>query len=158
MFVNDAYESGDDADDEPYYGHNHAPIEHPTWFTNISVNGQHYWWIRCKDDYELRGYSYWRVERSPQDPVMPFEFLESLMHMKLFDDLVKEMNSYLNSTSSPLVLLESRRVWLWNPPVVTQQIDDEFEECSWEEVHHQLLLRSRGDALWLPDEYDDETL
>ena len=89
---------------------------------------------------------------------MPFEFLESLMHMKLFDDLVKEMNSYLNSTSSPLVLLESRRVWLWNPPVVTQQIDDEFEECSWEEVHHQLLLRSRGDALWLPDEYDDETL
>ena len=155
MMDDSGYETDHGIDDEPYYANNHVAIEHPTWFLNISVNGHTYWWIRCRDEYEDRGYSYWRVERSPQDPVLPFDYIESLLHVKLFDDLVKEMNSYLDDDLPPLALLHSRRIWAWYPPVVSDQTDEEFIECSWEETYQQLLERSSYDSAWLADEYDD---
>ena len=149
-----ATDDGSD-DDEPYYANNHVAIEHPTWFTNISLNGYTYWWIRCRYEYDTRGYSYWRVERSPEDPVFPFEFIESLSHVNLFDDLVNEMNSYLEDGLPPLSSLRVRRIWAWYPPVVTNQVDAEFVEYPWVEVYQQLLTKSDYDSVWLIDEQAD---
>ena len=104
--------------------------------------------------HDTRGYSYWRVERSPEDPVFPFEFIESLSHVNLFDDLVNEMNSYLEDRLPPLASLRTRRIWAWYPPVVTNQQGDEFVEYTWLEVYQQLLVKSNCDPIWTDEQAD----
>ena len=130
------------ANQTPFYAHNGVPIEWPNW-------DESWWWIRCDNGMDTRGYTYWCFARHPLDPpvdAVPFRFIDSRARLQFVEEAIAERRSYLIDDGEEVLPEDTRRLidehgmpaWMryrslceWYPPVVTQQNPPEWSSRPW---------------------------
>ena len=158
------------ANQVPFYSHNGVPIEWPDWDNS-------WWWIRCDNGMDERGFTYWCFARHPLDPpadAVHFRFIDSLARLRFVEEAIDEKRSYLiDDGEEPIpeatrrllgergmpARMRDRRLCEWLPPVVVRQNPPEWSTCPWNNLRASIRgmiypwdSESRG--RWDPEDLD----